>query len=152
MNVTDALHQTVHAYPGGPEALAVRLGMQAQVLRNKANPRSSSNRASLEDLDQILGITGDHRVLHALAHNHGYVCMQVQEDASASDMAVLELVTKIWAASGVVGAEVHATLADGIVEPHEVERVQQAVYSLYGALGEMVSRLKGMTEPAQRSA
>ncbi|WP_174999080.1 phage regulatory CII family protein [Rugamonas aquatica] len=146
MNILDTLYKTAHDSPGGCEALARRLGMSAQVLRNKVNPNTSSNRATLEDVDRILGVTGDHAVLHSLARNHGYVCVRVDDTAIASDTAVLELVMKVWAASGDVGAEVHATLADGIVEQHEIERVKAAVYRVNRSLNEMVNRLEGMVQ------
>lgn len=146
MNILDALHQTAHGVAGGCEALAVRLGMSAQILRNKVNPNSSTNKATLEDVDRIMGVTGDHAVLHALARNHGYVCVRVDNDGAASDVAVLELATKIWSANGEVGAEVHAALADGIVARHEIERVEAAVFRVIRALNEMVNRLNGMAE------
>jgi hypothetical protein len=146
MNILDTLYKTAHDFAGGCEALAQRLGMSPQILRNKVNPNSTSNTASLEDADRIMAITGDHAVLHALARSHGYVCVRVEENATASDMAVLELVTQVWSASGTVGAEVHATLADGIVEPHEIQRVEAAVYRVNRALADMVARLRGMAQ------
>lgn len=146
MNIHDTLHQTAHSSPGGCEALAVRLGMSAQILRNKVNPNTTSNQATLDDVDRIMGVTGNHAVLHALARNHGYVCIHVERDADASDMAILEALTQVWTASGEVGAEVHATLADGIVEQHEIERVKAAVYRVNQTLNQMVARLESMAE------
>lgn len=146
MNVLDAFHATVHNYLGGCEALAARLGVSAGVLRNKANPNADYHKPTLTDADRVIGLTGNPAVLHALAANHGYVCIPVQTDAAASDIAILELVTQVWSASGTVGAEVHATLADGIVERHEIQRVEEAVYRVNRALADMVSRLRGMAE------
>jgi hypothetical protein len=146
MNVLDAFHQTVHGAPGGCETVAPRLGMSAAILRNKANPNSATNKPMLDDADRLMGITGDHRILHALAQNHGYVCFRMGEDATASDMAVLELVTQVWTTNGEVGAEVNRTLADGRVDRAEVERVRTAVYRAQQALLEVVARLDGMSE------
>lgn len=146
MSPQDAFHQTIHGAPGGCEALAVRLNMSAAVLRNKANPTCVGNKVTLEDADRVMGLTGDHGVLHALAKGHGFVCVKVEDSATASDMAVLELVTQVWSTNGEVGAEVNRTLADGIVEAHEVERVRAAVYRTQRALLEVVARLDGMTE------
>lgn len=146
MNVLDAFHETVHSYPGGCEALAVRMGVHAGVLRNKANPNADYHKPTLIDADRVIGLTGNPAVLHALAKNHGFVCIPVQTEAAASDIAILELVTQVWSASGTVGAEVHATLADGVVEQHEIQRVEDAVYRVNRALADMVSRLRGMAE------
>ncbi|TWI65187.1 phage regulatory protein CII [Pseudoduganella lurida] len=146
MNILDAFYRTVHDAVGGCEALAVRLGMSAQILRNKANPNNPANRVLLEDVDQVMGITGDIRVLHALAANHGHVCVRTDPAASASDLAVLELVVQVMTGNGDVGAEVNRTLADGRVERHEIEAVEAAVYRTNQAMQQLVERLKGMAE------
>lgn len=146
MNALDAFHATVHGSPGGCEALAARMGVGAGVLRNKANPNADYHKPTLADADRVMALTGDYSVLHALAKNHGHVCVLVQTEAAASDIAILELVTQVWSTSGGVGAEVHATLADGMVEPHEIKRVEEAVYRVNLALADMVARLKGMAE------
>lgn len=146
MNAHDAFHATVHSAVGGCEALAVRMGVGAGVLRNKANPNSDYHKPTLADADRVMALTGNFAVLHALAQNHGHVCIPIEADADASDIAVLELVTKVWSASGDVGAEVHATLADGIVEKHEIDRVKAAVYRVNLALSGMVARLEGMSQ------
>lgn len=149
MNVHDALYKAAHAYPGGIEAVAVRMNKGAQVLRNKLNPNSMSNAVSVAEFDDLLEIVG-HAPLHALAGNHGYVCVKVEDGATASDLAVLELVTKVWSANGDVGTQVHETLADGVVEPHEIARVEASVYRVNQCLQQMVARLKGMAEPDPR--
>ena len=43
MTPQDAFHATCHAYPGGCESLAPRLGMTPAVLRNKARPGCHTN-------------------------------------------------------------------------------------------------------------
>jgi hypothetical protein len=146
MNISDAFYQTVHSAPGGCEALAVRLGMSSAILRNKANVNSVTNKPMLDDADRIMGITGDHRILHALALNHGYVCVEVQPSTTASDMAVLEMITQVWSANGDVGAEVNRALADGRVDPREIALIREAVYRAERALQEMLARLTGMAQ------
>lgn len=146
MNVLDAFYYTVHAAAGGCEAVAARLGMSAAILRNKANVLSPHNKPLLDDADRIMGVTGDYTILHSLARNHGFICVKVDEDATASDMAVLELVTKVWATNGEVGSLVNEALADGRVELTEVEKVGNAVYKAQRALLETVERLRGMAE------
>lgn len=146
MNARDAFHATVHNSPGGCEALAARMDVAAGVLRNKANPNSTYHKPTLDDIERVMVLTGDASVLHALAASVSHVCMRVNTEIAVSDVAVLELVAKAWSASSEVGAEVYATLADGIVEAHEVQRVKSAVYRTTQALNEMVARLEGMTE------
>ena len=146
MNLLDAFFNTVHDYPGGAESLAPRMGMSPAILRNKADQNKEHNKPLLVDADKIMSITGDYRILDALAANHGRVCVEIPADADASDMAVLEVVTKVWQSNGDVGSAVHKTLEDGKVEKHELAKVRTAIYRQQKALNEMLMRLEGMAE------
>lgn len=146
MNILDAFYQTVHDAPGGCDSLAPRMGMSSAVLRNKANVNSTTNKPMFQDVDKVMGLTGDYRALHALALNHNHMCIPVSMSSISSDMAVLEMITKVWTTNGDVGAEVNRTLEDGRVEKHEVEAVKEAVFRTFEALTQMLSRLEGMAE------
>jgi hypothetical protein len=146
MNHLDAFHKTVHGAPGGCEAIAPRMGLSAAILRNKANPNSATNKPTLDEADRLMGVTGVHDILHALAANHGFVCVRVEEGASAADMAVLEMVTQVWQTNGEVGTEVNQALADGRITRHEVDRVREAVRRAERALESVVARLEGMAQ------
>ncbi|MRW86796.1 hypothetical protein GJ698_22250 [Pseudoduganella sp. FT26W] len=150
MSVSDALHKTVHSATGGHTALAARLGMSPVILRNKANPNSTSNKPTLDEVDRIIGLTGDASVLHALAANHGYVCVSVEGPETASEAAILETVTKVWMCNGDVGAEVHKALADGVIELSEIESIKKVVYSMVQAAHQMVARLEVMADRTVR--
>ena len=157
MNLSDAAYHTVHDYPGGCESLAPRLKtlegkpMSPAVLRGKVNPNSHTNVLSLREGDNIMALAGDYRILHALAANHCHVCIKVDADTPASDLAVLELVTQVWSANGNVGVAVDATLADGRVEHSELERVRAAIYRTQQAMQAMLARLEQMAEPEART-
>ena len=146
MNPKDAFHQTVHSYPGGAEALAVRMGMTAAVLRNKANPNHGYNKPTLDEADQIMGITGDHRVLHALAGNHGYVCVKTEDGTAPGDMALLEIMTKCWTTNGDFGAAVNKALEDGRIDRKEIEQIREAVRRADQAMHQMVARMAAIAE------
>jgi len=142
----DALYKTVKEFPGSVEVLALRMGVNAQILRNKVNPNITTNHPTLHDVEMIMDITGDYRVLDALADSTGHVLTKVDIQATPSDMAVLEMITHVWVENGNVGNAVNDTLADGRVERHEVVKVRQAVYRTQQALIDMLTRLEGMAE------
>nr|WP_315481485.1 phage regulatory CII family protein [uncultured Undibacterium sp.] len=146
MTPADAFYRTVFDAEGGPESLAPRLGMSAQVLRNKANPNIQTNHPTLTDIDRVMTFTGNVSVLHALAKNQSHVCIAIDDHANACDTAILELVAKVWSTNGDVGQAVNDTLADGRVEAHEVRRVDEAIHRTVTALHDMAARLKGMSE------
>lgn len=146
MNLTDAFYQTVHDAPGGCEALAVRLGMSAQILRNKANPNVTANKPMLDDADRIMTLTGDHRILHALANSQGHVCVRIEEDGSASDVAILDAMTQIWAANGEIGTEVMRALDDGRIDQQEVVRIRAAIHKTERAMHQMLARVNSLAK------
>jgi hypothetical protein len=146
MNVLDAFHATVHEAPGGCEATAVRMGMNPGVLRNKANPTCSTNKPTLEETDRLMGLTGDHRILHAMARNHGYVCVRMDEGENASDVAVLELVAKVMRTEGAVGQEIYDALTDGRITQVELKRIGQTIKDAEAALEQLYARVAGMSE------
>ena len=146
MNHLDAFHKTVHGAPGGCEAIAPRMGMSAAILRNKANPNSTTNKPSLDEADRLMGLTGVHDILHALAANHGYVCVRMEEGASAGDMAVLEMITQVWQTNGEVGTEINLALADGHLTQAEMDRIREKVRLAQRALESVLARLGGMAQ------
>lgn len=145
MNAKDAFHQTVHNAPGGCVALAARMDMSPTILRNKANPNNNVNVVTIDDIERVMSLTGDYSVLYALAEAHGFVLTKLEEQP-ASDMGVLENVTDIWQRLGDVANEVHKTLEDGRVEPHEVVAVRRSVFRAFRPMMQLIERLDGMSE------
>jgi predicted kinase len=142
MNIKDAMHHTVHDYPGGSESLGPRMNIVPAVLRNKVNPNSSSHHLTLIEADRLMSMTGDHRILNALAQNHGYVLVPVEFDTPASDLAILELVTRVWRTNGDVGKAVDEALCDGKITSKELEHIQDTITQVEQAMHTMLSRLK----------
>jgi hypothetical protein len=147
MNYKDAFYKTVHNSPGGCEALAVRMGYTAGLLRNKANPNSTTNVLTMDDASRAMELTGNYEVLHALAREHGFICTKVDEQP-AGDMAVLESVTGLWEKLGAFGGEIHQALADGKVDAHEVEKIDKALFVVFQLGMQLRARINGMAEKA----
>lgn len=147
MNVADAAYCVVHDYPGGAESLSPRIGVGAAVLRSKVNPNCTTHHLTLAEADRIMGVTGDLRILHALAASHGQVVIAPTKGGDCCDMAVLESVAAVWATHGTLGQAVHHALADGHLTQAEMEPVREAAYGLQQRLGELIGRLSGMAEP-----
>ncbi|WP_157669310.1 phage regulatory CII family protein [Chitinibacter sp. GC72] len=146
-----AMYQLVHQFPGGSEALSAAMGKAgvdcgASTLRNKVNPNQATHKLNVIELDTLMAITGDYGVIHALCANHGFVAAAVDRDAPACDLAVLELVTRVWRANGDVGKAVDDTLADGVVQHCEVQKVRSEVYRMQAALNTLLIRLEGMAQ------
>lgn len=137
MNVLDAAYDTVHQYPGKSDALATRMGMTGALLRGKVNPNSDRNRLALEEADEMMGKTGDYRILHALAANHGGIFVQLDTPQAGSLIAAL-LATD--SAKGDLSKVVAEAVKDGRITPNEQAKIRKAVAAVQ-ALVSMVGQL-----------
>lgn len=153
VGLQDAMYDTVHDYPGGATALAPRFtsrrtgSMSPGVLSSKVDPNKDTHHLMVLEADRLMSLTGDFRILHALALNHDHVCLPVPRGGNhACDMAILEMVTRVWETHGDVGRAVTGALSDLRIEHHEVEQVRRAVYRVQLALQTMVMRLEGMVD------
>lgn len=129
MNVKDAVHATVRSYPGGSEALAPRVGMTPGVLRNKANPNSDTHRLAIEEASEIMGVTGDYRILHALAAEHGFVCTGTAAEQEKPG-SVMQTLLSMRVSDGALSTVLHSALADGRVSPNEMKHISAAIQKL----------------------
>ena len=91
MSVDDAVHKTVHA-AGGSKVVADRLVMPAGVVRAKANPNDRSRGFYLPEAVELMSLTGDHRILSAMADEFGYQ-LRPLGDVDPAGRALVGLVT-----------------------------------------------------------
>ena len=84
-DVLDVAYQTAHAYNGGVPALAVRMGVVPGTLLNKVNPNNNSHHLTLREAVEMMELTGDPAVLHAIAARLGYTAVPAVPDQSEGD-------------------------------------------------------------------
>ncbi|KIP87478.1 hypothetical protein SN15_01955 [Stenotrophomonas maltophilia] len=123
MNVTDAAYDTVHEYPGGSEPLAQRMGMSSATLRGKVKPNNDRNLLSLQEADALMGKTGDYRILHAMAAEHGFVVQRVDAPKSGNLIGAL---LSAASAKGELSQLIADALADGKVSANEADDIGRA--------------------------
>lgn len=142
MNITDAAHKTVKDYPGGSESLGPRISMSPAVLRNKVNPNNGTHHLSLAEANEILGVTGDHRILHAMAAEHGYVLQRVQSDSTSS---VMGLVLENAAREGAFAQTLQEALSDGLITENEMAALSRAGFAQMEGMTLLLARLRDAT-------
>lgn len=146
MNISDAAYAVAHDYPGGCESLAPRMGMSANILRNKVNPNNTTHHLSLAEAARMSQVTGDVRIAEALANELGYSLVQMPRVEDCNDAAIVEMMGEAWSTHGDVGKEICKTLEDGRVETKEVDRVESSIYKHAQVLFNISARLRGMAE------
>lgn len=134
MNITDAAHKTVKDYPGGSEALAPRIAMSAAVLRNKVNPNNTTHHLTLAEASEIMGVTGDHRMLHALAAEQGYTLQATDAPSVGSIMCAMLAAS---AAKGDLESILAQALADNRITPNEAADIARACAAVQAAMTEV---------------
>lgn len=125
MNLIDAAHKTVHDYPGGSQSLGPRIDMSPAILRNKVNPNNTTHHLTLAEADEIMSVTGDHRILHALAAQHGYVLQKADEAANVGS-SILQVLLAANAAEGEFDRVLQEALADNVISPNEMKLINEA--------------------------
>ncbi len=127
MNVQDAAYRTVHDYPGGSESLAPRLGMSAAVLRGKVNPNNDRNILSLHEASQIMGVSDDFQMLHALAATHGFG-LHALESGDTADITTALLGASV--AKGDLAGVISRALQDNLITQNELAEIGRACAAL----------------------
>ena len=149
MSPQDAIHHVVHDFPGGAEALAPRIGRGAQVLRNKVTLEGvagvrRSHEPTLADVAAITRITGDLRVLDALAAEVGAVVLRLPTIDALGDSALLDMVLTVNDEYGQACAALRDGLADGEIDRQEFARIERETLEAVRGQLELLDRLRGM--------
>lgn len=140
MNVIDAAHRTVHAYPGGSESLGPRIGISPAVLRSKVNPNNTTHRLALEEADEIMGLTQDYLILQALAANHGFGLHRLEAEQGSGN--VLTTMLGLNVCEGEFARTLHDALADGVISDREMNQIADAGHQVQSTLIQLISMLR----------
>ncbi|MCV2365546.1 hypothetical protein LNV23_19020 [Paucibacter sp. DJ1R-11] len=123
MNVLDAAFAIAHDYPhGGARALGMRMGKNS--LSDELNPNISRAKFGLADAVQLQQLTGDYRVLHAMAAELGHLAVPLPA-AELGDTPCASLVAKLAQEFAQLMAEVAQDLADSAVDDNELRRLER---------------------------
>jgi hypothetical protein len=149
MNILDAAHKTVHAYPGGSESLAPRIGMSAAVLRNKVNPNNTTHHLSLAEASEIMGVTGDDRILHALAASHGYTLQQTDAPVAGTLVGAL---LDAGCIKGKLCQIISEALADGRITPNEAKEIAEVCGDAQAMLAQVAQHARAAALSGREAA
>lgn len=149
LTVADAAYHTVHNYPGGVAALAVRMGMSANTLTHKANPNNDTHHLRVDELVAMQALSGNFAVLHAMAAALGHACTPAAPDQADGDPVEAFMLQQ--RAQG----EYSAALADALLPEHPtrsaVRRVDAMAQDLIAKVGHQVAVLRGRMRPEPRA-
>jgi hypothetical protein len=148
MNQHDALYKVARAYPGGLEALAQKMEVSANVLRNKLAPGIESHYPSFEETSQIVelcqqaGVKDALLPLHALLGRHGMAAFVIPEPSHISDDDLSQTVCRVMSQVGDVAEAVSTALLDGVITDAEADLIEREFQGALTALGEWRARIR----------
>lgn len=134
----DCLYNTARAYPGGIEALAHRMGVNAGTLQKKLSPMIKTYIASDEDATAVMelchsaGVPDSFASHHARSYRLGFICVPLP-NIEGGDISDKELQRLMMAAMAQFGEAVSAStdaLLDGHISEQEVDRIEPRIRAL----------------------
>ena len=147
----DIIHEIAHAYPGGSEALAHRMGKNPGTLRKKLLPNEDSHDLTVKELRQIVDFTNTDRIAQAFADDRGLLCIKKPDFDGFSDKEILDLFLDLQAQQGEWAREIHKAMNSGDITAAEMRDIQKEYNDFIVASAEVMSRLQSlMTEPEKR--
>lgn len=130
-----ALYHAVRDYPGGFEAVAATYGWNADTFNKKLSPSNTTHRPMLEEVEGILHLTRDPRILDAFCAPVGAVWRWAEEVREyPADLDVLAAGNGLMQRASECVDELVRALEDGAVDANEMVALEQKFYRLRQAL------------------
>lgn len=144
MTPEQAFYNVVSDYAPGAKALADAMGRRYKALLNKANPNEQAHEPTLSDVRKVTALTGDLRVIEALAAEQGAVVVRLPEVPDCSRQDLLQHVLTCNKEFADVFAELQEDMRDGKLRAHEYERLQVQVNESIAAHLELLEQARSM--------
>ncbi|MEY2686585.1 MAG: hypothetical protein RL375_783 [Pseudomonadota bacterium] len=154
MNITDALYRAAHNYPGGLEALAMRMGISASSLAHKVSPNYPGAHCSPTEVVMIMEFTSDHSALQAMAGRMRYMLLPMVPDGEMDGEFAQRLAGSVKEFGEFI-AEISSDLSDGRVTDNELKRIERELaemQSATAALYALAARLNRDAKPSHLRA
>ncbi|MDI6527714.1 phage regulatory CII family protein [Metapseudomonas otitidis] len=140
LTLAQALHHAVRDYPGGAAAIAAVDGGNATTLNHKLSltPANSRHRVNIDDLQLILDLTRDQRIVDAILSPIGWVGVDVSElSETDTPRSLLAGISDMLSREGDLTKHLSNSLEDDNLSDRELQefelltiRLVQAVFKL----------------------
>ncbi|MCV6612894.1 MAG: hypothetical protein OIF55_19230 [Amphritea sp.] len=143
-----ACYHAVHDYQQGLSNFLDAAGIsrdKVDVWRKKLSPSVDTNYLNPYEIEQIIEITRDERLLNAVGHLAGVVWMDAEQSMVPGDLDMLQVFGQFGTAAAAVTGHVAQALADGEVDELEfsqLEALQQKVDRMQGEIANVVEHYR----------
>lgn len=146
-----AVYAVAHEFPGGIPALAARINARPGTLQNKVDPAMPAHRLNIFETRAITLVSGDNRIIEALAMDCGLGVYRLGDWRNCADMELLLKITELGSRRGDLDRSIHDALADGVIEPHERDEIEAMVRAEITANLELLSRISALARAEAES-
>jgi len=162
MDVLDAVYHTARSYKGGARALASRLQtrdkfgdlvpMNENTFTHKVNPNCFSHNVTLEEGRDMMVMSQDFSILHALSADCGHVSIRMTFDPSGATFEKVSAMAKEFSevVVAVSDAQSAASADGGRISPNEMSRIEREAVELMAALNGLVANLRAQASTGVR--
>lgn len=153
INQHDALYIAARAYPGGIEALALRMGMASHVLYKKLRPAVDTHHVNYEEVSEIiehLEAAGKSDMaelaLQAFAWRHGRLTFRLPE-VSVPAGELFNQVLEILREEGALASDINDALGnDGKIDSRELQKIEKDLQQCIEALVVLRNKVRAKHE------
>lgn len=138
LTLPQALHHAAHDYPGGATAIAAVDGHNPTTLNHKLSLTNTTHTPNINDLQLVLDLTRDPRIVDAILHPIGWVGIDISDlRETDTPQALLGSIGELLNREGDVVCHLAKSLSDGRLDCAELaeyellaERLAQALFKL----------------------
>jgi hypothetical protein len=138
LTLPQALHHAAHDYPGGATAIAAVEGHNPTTFNHKLSLTNTTHTPNIRDLELVLDLTRDPRIIDALLNPIGWVGVDVSELLEVdTPQSLLTGITDLLRSENDISAQLAKALADDQLDDDELAqfellatRMLQAVFKL----------------------
>ena len=139
----DHAYNLARAYPGGAEALALRMGKNSTTLSHELRGQGTA-KLSLLDAEAITDLADDNRILEAWNAKRGLIVIRMPAVTSDDPGGCLSALSKTAQEFSLLVAEVSGDMSDGRISDNELQRIEREGAEVLAAIHALLSSARAL--------
>ena len=143
MTLRDQAYNLARAYPGGAEALALRMKKNPTTLSHELRGQGTA-KLGLEDAAAMTDLSGDLRILEAWNANMGLLVILMPEPKDGPAGSCLDKLSQTAREFSELVAEVAGDLGDGKLNDNELQRIEREAADVLAAVHALLGEARSL--------
>ena len=149
MTLRDQAYNLARAYPGGAEALALRMKKNPTTLSHELRGQGTA-KLGLEDAAAMTDLSGDLRILEAWNANMGLLVILMPEPKDGPAGSCLDKLSQTAREFSELVAEVAGDLGDGKLNDNELQRIEREAADVLAAVHALLGEARSLNARERR--